>query len=747
MENTGTIYRYGKILLMCVLWQLAMMPVYAQMKTVTGRVMQTQFGDARPKPFEEEVRIFAFNMKRDFKKALEAAGKPGSFIVDYDNETTTDEEGYYTIQVSPHGYLLVITPNMSHTSAEVKERMVVDFFVSGDLQLATVEILGKARVAVVDSMDVIDTGATIECSSVLTLPAGIGKANSRCVFQPIVIDCETGDTVEYLTPKVYDGTEYSKTQLQRMAFNMKNDILYPYIQEEKLTGEELKIRWNGSIKKRNRKHSYTCMGAVRVADYNQVFHSDDKQISSCLARKPFQFMEYKMTLPELDKYSYKEVPRGELRDGAEMISLNFLLGTAELDPDPKNEMELNRLNEKLQQIDRSGEFQIRRIAITGYASPEGNYHSNLSLAKLRANKAKALVGRNFTSDVYMYTNEPQVIGWNVVADSLDNQGLTQEAVEIRGIIEKYPGDLTAQSKEISQLAYYEEVLKPILPSLRMFKCEYVYQTIRALEPDEIMANYRSNPDYRVNGPKLFNRYDYWNLFEMIQDPSELESLYMRAYKESKENSNRPWVYAAHKLAMSYLKRDTFDVEVLRPFVDINAAGTNVQRTTMAGRKYFINQEEVLAAQVANYYRAEHSDTAYYLARMLPDKDEYRELKSFALVRGLLFRPNKTDEQKEQLSLALAVVENSSVLNRAVLQVAMKRDEQARESLVQMDEKDPRRWYMMAILESRKMNMVVAAAYLNQCFELDPSFELLMMKDGDISDDVKDTWGYTYGNLE
>jgi outer membrane protein OmpA-like peptidoglycan-associated protein len=410
MENTGTIYRYGKILLMCVLWQLAMMPVYAQMKTVTGRVMQTQFGDARPKPFEEEVRIFAFNMKRDFKKALEAAGKPGSFIVDYDNETTTDEEGYYTIQVSPHGYLLVITPNMSHTSAEVKERMVVDFFVSGDLQLATVEILGKARVAVVDSMDVIDTGATIECSSVLTLPAGIGKANSRCVFQPIVIDCETGDTVEYLTPKVYDGTEYSKTQLQRMAFNMKNDILYPYIQEEKLTGEELKIRWNGSIKKRNRKHSYTCMGAVRVADYNQVFHSDDKQISSCLARKPFQFMEYKMTLPELDKYSYKEVPRGELRDGAEMISLNFLLGTAELDPDPKNEMELNRLNEKLQQIDRSGEFQIRRIAITGYASPEGSLEFNQQLSQKRADTVKSILMQQYNISADRITAEGKGIG-------------------------------------------------------------------------------------------------------------------------------------------------------------------------------------------------------------------------------------------------------------------------------------------------------------------------------------------------
>ena len=738
------ILRYVKIGLVCCLLQTLTVAAYAQMKTVTGRVMQKEFGDSKPRTFDDEVRVFAFNMKRDFKKALEVVGTSEGFIMDFDSEAIADEQGYYTITVSPKGYLLVVTGSLSHASAEVEGRMVIDFMIDTAKSLDTVEILAKARVAVVDSMDVIDTGSTIECSSILTLPSGIGKANARCVFQPIVIDCETEDTVEYLTPKVYDGSEYSKVQLQRMAFNMKNDILYPYIQEEPLSSEELKIRWKGSIKKKNRKHSYTCMGAIRVADYHQVFYGESKQISSCLARRPFQFLDYDMSLPVLEKEKYKEIPRGELRDGTEMISLSFLLGTAELDPDPKNEAELNRLNGIFREIDQSAEYQMRRIAITGYASPEGNYQSNLHLAKMRANMAKNLVGRNFTSDVYIYTNEPEVIGWNVVADSLDAKGLVQEAAEIRSIIETCGDNLTEQSKVIGQLPYFEELLKPILPSLRIFKCEYVYQTIRALQPEEIMANYLHNPEYAPGGTKQFNRYDYWHLFEMVKDSVELESLYLRAYQESKENSSRPWVYAAHKLALAYLERDTCDVEILRPFVDINAADVNVERRTFAGHKYMINQEEVLAAQVANYYRAEHNDTAYYLARMLPDKEEFKELKSFALVRGLLFRPNKTDEQKDQLEVALAVVERSSALNKAVLEVAMRKDAQARETLQLLAEDDPRRWYMMAILESRAMNFAVAAAYLNQCFMLAPEYELRMQQDGDISDDVKETWTFTYG---
>ena len=738
--------RYVRIGLLCFLLQVVAGSAYAQMKMVTGRILQTQFGESGSKPFEDEVRIFAFNMKRDFKKALELVEKPGAFIVDFDSEATADEQGYYTISVSPKGYLLVVTGNMSHGHAEVHGRMVIDFMIETTKFLDQVDVVAKARVALVDSMDVIDTGSTIECSSVLTLPSIIGKSNARCVFQPIVIDCETQDTVEFLTPKVYDGAEYSKVQLQRMAFDRKNDKLHAYIQEEVLTNSELKIRWKGSIKKINRKHNYTCMGAIRVADYQRVFYSEDKQISSCMARRPFQFMEYEASLPQLDKEKYKEIPRGELRDGTEMISLSFLLGTAELDPDPKNEAELERLNGVFRSIDQSAEYQMRRIAITGYASPEGNYQSNLYLAKARANMAKNLVARNFTNDVYIYTNEPEVIGWNVVADSLDAKGLVQEAGEIRAVVEANADNLTEQSKAIAQLAYYEEMIKPILPSLRIFKCEYVYQTVRALEPEEIMQNYRHNPEYRVGGTKKFNRYDYWHLFEMVKDSTELHNLYLRAYNESKESSTRPWIYAAHKLALSYHEKDTFDIELLRPFVDINAKGLNVERRTLAGHKYVINQEEVLAAQVANYYRAELNDTAYYLARMLPDKEEYKDLKSFALVRGLLFRPNKTDEQKEQLEAALAVVMNSSTLNRAILEVAMKKDADARETLKLMDNEDPRKWYMTAILESRVMNLGEAAAYLNQCFMLAPDYEFRMLRDGDISDDVKETWQFTYGDF-
>ncbi|MCQ2269330.1 MAG: hypothetical protein MJZ83_10715 [Bacteroidaceae bacterium] len=728
--------------LMGLLFFLAL-PSEAQMKTVTGRILQTQFGNEKSKPFEEEVHVFGFNTKGEFKKAQTALETPGSFITSFDSETIADENGYYTIQVAPTGYLLVVAGGLSHASEEVKKRLVINFQIDAGVQLNTVNVLGKAKVALIDSMDVIDTGATLVASSNITIPDAVGQHNARLVFQPVVIDCQTGDTVQFLAPKVFDGREYRTAMLQRMGFKKERDLLSAYVQPEELSAEKLKIRWSENIQKKDKTHTYTCMAGMRIVDFNSILYREDKQVSSCLARRPFQFLEFQATYPDLNDQDYKEVPRGELRDGAENISLSFLVGKAVLDPDPKNELELNRLNSTLQHIDKDGEYQLRRVAITGYASPEGNYQNNLELARKRAEVAKSLVSRNFSHDIYVYTGTPQVIGWDVVADSLALQGHQELALKVRDIVSQVK-DLTLQSRRVSSLNGYEELIKPILPHLRLFKCEYAYQTVRAMEPEEIMDAYMNDPEYRVGGSKHFNHYDYWNLFQMIKDPSELEGLYRRAYQESVQNEARPWVYAAHKLALSYLRRDTCDVNLLRPFIDVNTSNVNVERTTFAGRKYKINQEEVLAAQVAAYYMTEQTDTAYYLARMLPDTEKYRQVRSFALVRGLLFYPHKNDEQKALLQEALPQVMGTSVLNKAVLQVAMKQDADAAETLALLPETDPRRWYMAAILDSRAMDLTQGATDLNQCFTLDNTYQLKMVNDGDLSDDLKDVWELTYG---
>lgn len=55
---------------------------------------------------------------------------------------------------------------------------------------------------------------------------------------------------------------------------------------------------------------------------------------------------------------------------------------------------------------------------------------------------------------------------------------------------------------------------------------------------------------------------------MIKAPEEAEKLYRRAYRETMaydtKGKEKPWILAANNLAIALLRRDTFDVEILKP---------------------------------------------------------------------------------------------------------------------------------------------------------------------------------------
>ena len=103
------------------------------------------------------------------------------------------------------------------------------------------------------------------------------------------------------------------------------------------------------------------------------------------------------------------------------------------------------------------------------------------------------------------------------------------------------------------------------------KIEAAIELIRELNPDEILDKYLHDPQY-ADGKKSFTRYEYWHLFRMIKAPEEAEKLYRRAYRETMaydtKGKEKPWILAANNLAIALLRRDTFDVEILKPLIDL-----------------------------------------------------------------------------------------------------------------------------------------------------------------------------------
>ena len=175
------------------------------------------------------------------------------------------------------------------------------------------------------------------------------------------------------------------------------------------------------------------------------------------------------------------------------------------------------------------------------------------------------------------------------------------------------------------------------------------------------------------------------LFEQIKDLKETERLCRRAYKETmtydKKNRPKPWVLAANNLAVALLKRDTFDVEILKPFVDYTRMVNACDRLDEGGVpvKMPVNPEDVVANQLLMCLRANKFKDAGILMDMLPDTEKFKLLKAFTqcMMGNYDYRSVAGKE-------IFGLVKNSTPMNNVVMCMAMERDYFNEEALKALD---------------------------------------------------------------
>jgi hypothetical protein len=96
--------------------------------------------------------------------------------------------------------------------------------------LSNVEVQGQSR----DTLSVVaapalDDGINCYIPIVVHLPAGTVAEDSRLIIQPYAVECETGDSVDFVKGLCYEGAEYHELQDRRMGYNYrKNDKLKDY---------------------------------------------------------------------------------------------------------------------------------------------------------------------------------------------------------------------------------------------------------------------------------------------------------------------------------------------------------------------------------------------------------------------------------------------------------------------------------------------------------------------------------------
>lgn len=741
--------------------QLFAQPLEAQeMKRVTGHIVDKTTG----KPIDLKqvsVSVYGFNtvaQAEDVKKQMD--GDENTFVAP-DAQAFPDDNGYYEITIPETGALIFKADMKPAVLEKVNYRLEINVKIEMGNYIRTSTVTAvRDQVGVLDPQGDIE-GNWLKARSTIALPENSGKTNARMIVQPILIDGVTKDTLRYLKPTVMDGQEYRVTQLRRMNYNADNDPLNRWLSSDTLTSAAQIVNWADTIYLENPSKNYQVKGIIQLEDYNLPYFKKEYFLASSRLRRPLRFLEYSMAPYMLDPEQYRERAKREKRNTAGNMSLNFMVGKAQLAADDEEgRRQIDSVKSVLLDIIHGEGSQLKEFHITGTASPDGPYAGNMNLAKKRMeyalNQIVSVLPKNVRDRVYM-TTTATVAPWTAVAELLEADSLTVEAKAIRDIVSNNPGTPDRQWGKIRALPYYRSLIVNYLPRLRSVRYQYGYEIFRELTPEEILERYRNDEDYR-SGRKKFALYEYWHLFQLVKEPEELEKLYKRAYDESIEANGRPWILAANSLAASYIARGVADTTILRNFIDLQTPVVNYHLMRMNGNGYeIVNPEAVVANQMIMYVMTNNFRKAGQLTNILPDNDRNRLVRAYALCLGGYYKGGNTPEQRRRAREVFETVSESSPLNKVVLCLAMNTktyDSLAEEAMSALPGDSALTDYLWAVIYGRKgartqdfMDDMASEDYLVACFHKDPSYIDIAAGDGDIVETIMKSARDRYENGE
>lgn len=741
--------------------QLFALPLGAQeMKRVTGHIVDKTTG----KPIDLKqvsVSVYGFNtvaQAEDVKKQMD--GDENTFVAP-DAQAFPDDNGYYEITIPETGALIFKADMKPAVLEKVNYRLEINVKIEMGNYIRTSTITAvRDQVGVLDPQGDIE-GNWLKARSTIALPENSGKTNARMIVQPILIDGVTKDTLRYLKPTVMDGQEYRVTQLRRMNYNADNDPLNRWLSPDTLTSAAQIVNWADTIYLENPSKNYQVKGIIQLEDYNLPYFKKEYFLASSRLRRPLRFLEYSMEPYMLDPEQYRERAKREKRNTAGNMSLNFMVGKAQLAADDEEgRRQIDSVKSVLLDIIHGEGSQLKEFHITGTASPDGPYAGNMNLAKKRMeyalNQIVSVLPKNVRDRVYM-TTTATVAPWTAVAELLEADSLMVEAKAIRDIVSNNPGTPDRQWGKIRALPYYHSLIVNYLPRLRSVRYQYGYEIFRELTPEEILERYRNDEDYR-SGRKKFALYEYWHLFQLVKEPEELEKLYKRAYDESIEANGRPWILAANSLAASYIARGVADTTILRDFIDLQTPVVNYHLMRMNGNGFeIVNPEAVVANQMIMYVMTNNFRKAGQLTNILPDNDRNRLVRAYALCLGGYYKGGNTPEQRRRAREVFETVSESSPLNKVVLCLAMNTktyDSLAEEAMSALPGDSALTDYLRAVIYGRKgartqdfMDDMASEDYLVACFHKDPSYIDIAAGDGDIVETIMKSARDRYENGE
>ncbi len=640
----------------------------------------------------------------------DASGKPlrnVNMSIESVTITNSDVDGQISASVARNATLLFSLSGYNNEEVNVNNRQQFTVRLSEksvDIDAVVVQIPKfKSKVVQVEPTEIEVVGNYLRITPKFTMPVHLFGASKRFIFQPTLVNV-TRNSRRYFRPVVVDGDVMSANYLRLNEFDVSDDPLQDYIIDMHITRDNNHYAYKDSlyIDKQQLDDDFKseCFLIITETFANEKRDYRDTLIIGEGTRNPLRFLDYKFAPIELNDSTLIPKPVPKLVSEVGTSNIKFVVGRSEIDAkDENNKREFEQIENKLQKILSNPYASMRGIAVTGYASPEGTFATNQSLAKNRTALILNTVSKSLTAEQRKFvklTSNSKVEPWSRVAEIADPIN-PELAAKVREITTKYNDNYDKSQYEIRRLPDYRtKIMTQYLPALRRVEYELDYSVFRNLTDKEIRAMY-FNKD-------TLNRYEHWRLVESAENDKEkveFEDATLKKFPNLELVANR--------VAIRMLQSDSLNLGILEPCI-MDGAPMEI-----------IHNQAIIAIGLRELGISDS------LVNVLPQNDS-----RFDYVRAIsnAFIGNYAE--------ALEVMAPAGGLNEVLLLLAMNEDKTAYEK-VKLLVADPMNaingkiWYIFATCANRLDDMTWAIIGLQNALMYDPSLVDFARIDSDVLD--------------
>lgn len=626
----------------------------------------------------------------------------------------------------------------------------------GGKVLKTVESKGKQKARGDKQASARIHGNRVTVMGQIRLDSMYTRDDARFVGVPRLMMVRGGadgkdSVIHYFDSFVFDGLPYERTQYRRMQYDLSHDKLNGYkinrdtsvirseiymnervglIQDERRRKQaqvEIDTMTSMFMKERgqylfdyvaeygpiDRNKKYNARLHRWYEDYNKVYNDNpDYLFWDGNLQDPMMFLDWSSARSSLvmDPLPYKKEEKSEVSKANRTVKLEFEVGKTSLDmTDSATVAELEGLQKMLQRWYDDENAEVRDIYVKGYASPEGGYANNRTLAAGRAqNLTGILRSQPGVRKVKGWHHDSDVVSWDEVADSLEQVIKTQEAIDAAHAIREITAstkDRDAQARQIQTSEYFNYLKDSgALKIVRRVTITVEYVATRILTPEEIYEKYVTDTPKGYHEGIGEKDYEYYHLMNRLYEEErwdELETISKAAFdnievtgeqatrgrrklnpewtpekdgtvdkyiiEEDRNNPYfRPYALAAYYLSCCKLRKEEADTTLLAHFLDDHRERKD--KDPDLGQGYGVwNEPSIVVNHILMYcYARDFERAEFYALNWLPEHTGNPEVDEACHNLTMFVRCLNGDEENPEVQ---EYIRSTSPMNAAVVAAA------------------------------------------------------------------------------